>query len=409
MAETQTLTKRVIDALRLPAGKAQLDVYDSSYRGLVLRVGKKRKTWIYRYRVPGRKHAQVLKLGLYPQMDLKAARNAAALGKAGTIKGGRRGHPAEERRRLRAAESIDDLAELYLKHHAGVRKKEKSRLEDEKMLRRDVLPAWDGRKAAEIRRPDVIALLDEVVARGAGVKANRLRALLSKMFNFAIARALLENNPVAGVPKQVEERPRERCLSESEIRALWAALDAFPSEKIRDAYRLMLLTGQREGEVIHMEWSEVNFEGGGWWTIPAERSKTHRLHRVPLTSTALATLERRKRAALPGARFVFPGVRKGKPLSYLGKRHARIKQDCGFDFQPRDLRRTAGTHIASMVGRFVVARILGHADRAITGVYDKYDYDSEKRAALIKWDARLREIVTGEPAPKVVELRPAAA
>src|ERR1700693_3484072 len=104
------LTKRNIDKMRLPAGKAQLDVYDSVCRGLVLRIGKKRKTWFFRYRVTGQKDAQVFKLGTYDDLDVKAARQAAAL------KRGEGGDPAAERRRLREAETVKDLAILYLVH-----------------------------------------------------------------------------------------------------------------------------------------------------------------------------------------------------------------------------------------------------------------------------------------------------
>ena len=401
------MTKRNIDKMRLRPGEAQRDVYDLVCRGLVLRIGKKRKTWIFRYRIAGQKNAQVFKLGVYSdELDTKDARQAAALIR------GEGGDPADERRRLRVAETVKDLADLYKERHAAEHKKASSAHEDSKMLSCDVLPAWGPRKASEIRRSDVIALLDEIVARGAKVKANRVRALLSKLFNFAVERALLENSPVQGIPRRAQERPRERCLNDGEIRVLWQALNDFSSEKIADAYRLMLLTAQREGEVLRMAWSEIDFESR-WWTLPAERSKTNQMHRIPLTGTALAILNRRRGAA-GDSTYVFPGNRLKQPLRYIGKRHAEIQTACKFKFQPRDLRRTGGTWIASTgVGRFIVARLLGHADRAITSVYDKYSYDDEKRAALERWDFRLKEIIAGDPQSKVAQRRiggePAAA
>jgi len=152
----------------------------------------------------------------------------------------------------------------------------------------------------------VIALLDVIVARGAKVKANRVLSLLSKVFNFAIERSIVESNPAQGVPRRIRERPRERCLNDSEIRSLWQTLNEFPSEKIADAYRLMLLTAQRVGEVLRMAWAEIDFESG-WWTLPAERSKTNQIHRIPLTGTALAILNRRKDAA-GDSLYVFLGA-----------------------------------------------------------------------------------------------------
>jgi len=134
------LTKRNIDKMKPEPGKAQLDVYDSVCRGLVLRIGKKRKTWLFRYRVAGRKSAQVFTLGAYGDLDVKAARQAAAL------KRGEGGDPAEERRRLRVAETVKDLSELYLKHHAAEHKKARSAHEDAKMFACDILPAWNRSK-----------------------------------------------------------------------------------------------------------------------------------------------------------------------------------------------------------------------------------------------------------------------
>ncbi|HXM36618.1 MAG TPA: tyrosine-type recombinase/integrase [Pyrinomonadaceae bacterium] len=398
------LTKRNIEKMKPEPGKAQLDVYDSAEPGLVLRIGKKRKTWLFRYRVAGRKSAQVFTLGAYGDLDVKGARQAAAL------KRGEGGDPANERWRLRVAETVKDLASLYLVHHAAEHKKPKSAHEDAKMFNCDILPAWGPRKASEIRRSDVIGLLDEIVARGARVKANRVRALLSKLFNFANERSILESNPAQGVPRRIRELPRERCLNDGEIRTLWQTLDAFPSEKIADAYRLMLFTAQGEGEVLRMAWSEIDFESG-WWTLPAERSKTNQMHRIPLTGTALDVLDRRK-AAAGDSLYVFPGNWVKQPLRYV-KRHAEIQTACKFKFQPRDLRRTAGTWVASTgVGRFIVARLLGHADRAITSVYDKYSYDDEKRRALERWDFRLKEIIAASES-KVAQRRiggePAAA
>ena len=128
------------------------------------------------------------------------------------------------------------------------------------------------------------------------------------------------------------------------------------------------------------------------------------MHRIPLTGTALAILNRRKDSA-GDSLYVFPGNRVKQSLRYIGKRHAEITKACGFTFQPRDLRRTGGTWVASTgVGRFIVARLLGHADRAITSVYDKYSYDDEKRGALERWDFRLKEIIAANES-KVAQRR----
>ena len=128
------LTKRNIDRMKPEPDKASLTFMIQLNRGR-LRIGKKRKTWMFRYRIAGRKSAQVFTLGSYDSLDVKAARQAAAL------KRGEGGDPADERRRLRVAETVKDLADLYLTRHATEHKKASSAHEDSKMLNCDVLPA----------------------------------------------------------------------------------------------------------------------------------------------------------------------------------------------------------------------------------------------------------------------------
>ena len=147
-------------------------------------------------------------------MSLSDARDTTAAKKVEVSRGQ---DPAGRRQEQRLAETIGELADLYLLRHAAEHKEASSAREDRKMLDCDVLPAWRRRKAAEIKRADVIALLDDIVTRGAKVKANRVRSLLSKLFNFGIERAIVETNPVQGVTRRAQERPRERCLSDAEI------------------------------------------------------------------------------------------------------------------------------------------------------------------------------------------------
>ena len=408
----QALTTAFCERVKATEGK-QVTYFDTKTTGFALRVSPGfTRTFLVAYRFDGR--MRWLKLGVFPNLALAAARDLAKQ-KLGEVAKGI--DPAAVKQEQRESESFNELAERYLDQHARAKKKPSSVKEDEKILKRDLLPAWGARKATSISKRDVIALVHQVAARGARVGAIRTLALASKIFNFAVSKDVLAMNPAYRVAKPSIERPRERVLSDAEIRLLWQTLEALESQTIADAYRLMLLTAQREGEVLRMTWSEIDFDNA-WWVIPAERSKVHQAHRVPLTASALEILQRRRDTQKKGAKaqppslFVFPGRRSGQPLGYIGKRHAAIKRTLAFDVQPRDLRRTAGTWIASTgVGRFVVARLLGHADRAITSVYDRYSYDSEKRAALDKWDERLKLIVSGkyQRAKVIGEIKPDAA
>src|SRR5260370_36246012 len=116
------------------------------------------------------------------------------------------------------------------------------------MLKSADLTPWTHRKIADIEKRDVIAVLDKIVARGAPVQANRVRSVLSKLFVFAAERDVLKNSPMALMPKRDPEVPRERKLSDDELRRLWVALDVQP-KKIAAAFKLALLTAMRRSEV----------------------------------------------------------------------------------------------------------------------------------------------------------------
>jgi integrase len=312
-----------------------------------------------------------------------------------------------EKRRARAAQTIDQLAALYLKDWAAMHKKASSALEDAKMLNHNVIPAWSSLKATEIQRADVRDLLRGIVERGSPIKANRVRSLLSKMFNFAVENGYLEINPCADMGRRKREVARERCLTNDEIKTLWGVLDSVP-QAVADMYRLALLTAQRPGEIKRLAWSEIDFDGAAW-TLPAARAKNGKAHGIPLSAEAMDILRRRRAAAegRPEHPYLFPGRLPLSPLTEIQKWEAHIQKACGFAFQLRDLRRTAATRISETgAGQFIVGRILNHSNRSITAVYDRYEYANEKRAALVRWGARLTEVITGEASPKVIQLRP---
>ena len=264
------------------------------------------------------------------------------------------------------------------------------------MLNADLLPAWKDRKLPAIGRRDVIALLDEIVARGAPIHANRVLALCSTIFNFAIGRDLTEHNPAHKVPRPALERSRERRLSDDEVRRLWLALEPEPL-KIQAVYKLALLTAARRSEILGLAWSELDLERG-WWTLPAGRAKSGEEHRIPLSPTAVSLLRQLEDGHKSA--FVFPGGRLGRPVANPQKWIARIRQRAALeDFRFHDLRRTAASGMSSIgVPRLTISKLLNHAEGGITKIYDRHSYDPEKRAALLKWDRHLTAMVQGEEA-----------
>jgi integrase len=396
----KNLTHAVVAALKSPPS-GQLDYWDTRKPGFGIRVSLGgAKTWLLMYYQSGQKKR--LTLGRFPAVSVADAR-AEATRKLGEIAKGE--DPAADRARAKADPNFGELAELYLERHARIKKRPRSVAEDEYMLKADLLPAWKDRKLPAIGRRDVIALLDKIVARDAPIHANRVRALISTMFNFAIGRDLIEYNPAHKVPRPAPERSRDRRLSDDEVRRLWTALEA-EAFKVQVAYKLALLTAARKSEILGLAWSELDLDRG-WWTLPASRSKNDEEHRIPLAPSAVALL--RQIEADEKSPFVFTGGRLGRPVANPQKWIVRIRERADLkDFRFHDLRRTAASGMTAIgVPRLVVSKLLNHAEGGVTKVYDRNSYDKEKMAAMRKWDRHLTRMLTGTGVDdsKVVQLQ----
>jgi len=425
MSDRKRLTDRSLMALRPQAQR--YEVWEPS--GLGVRVTPNgRRTFVWYYRTD--RLTRRLTIGEYPTVTLAAARVRLAQARE-AVKGGR--DPGREtvegRKADRQAETMAELAAEYLERHA--RPNKRSAAEDERQLRRDVLPAWGRRKARTITRRDVVTLLDRITDRGAPIAANRMLTLLHRVFRFALDRDIVAANPCAGIGRPAKERPRERVLRDAEMTALWEGLEAAAmAPQTRLAIRFLLATGQRVGEVAAMPWDELD-EGAALWRIPGARAKNGTPHTVPLNSLALDVLaeartlaqERhpRLRESLPAGApeperepWVFPSSVHGRSLTPLSV--ARAMRDnlaalglAANPATPHDLRRSVASHLTALgVPRLVVGKLLNHRDRDVTGrVYDKHSYLPEVRAAVETWGRHLAAVL-GETASNVVALRGAA-
>ncbi len=273
-------TDRGIAALK--PGTDRYEVWEDGRTGFGVRVSPKgRKSWVYMHRSNG--SARRLTLDTYPAMPLAEARVRVADAKRKLAHGEDPGiQHLEEMRMARGAPTIETLVEDYLEHYARPRKR--SAREDERILRKDVVPAWRGTKAHGLPRRHVSALLENIVARGAPIQANRTLAVVRKMFNFAISRGVIEASPCLGVAMPAKENQRDRVLSDAEIIAFWKGIERPGiSEEVQLALKLQLVTAQRKMEVSSAEWNEFDLEQA-IWTIPKDRAKNGRASRVPLPS-----------------------------------------------------------------------------------------------------------------------------
>jgi integrase len=379
------MTARSIEAIRVPAS-GQVDYWDADNPGFGLRVSAGgRKAWIAMYRHGNLKRR--LTLGTYPTLSLAEAREKAGRAHHAVQYDGT--DPATAKKTAREAETFAELAAEYIERHA--KRMKRSWRKDVLILEKDVLPRFGKRKATDITRRDIIALLDDIVARGAPIQANRTLEIVRKLFNWAVGRDVLGANPCYRIPKPSNENRSDRVLTEEEIRAVWAALGA-EAPLTAATFKLRLLTAQRGAEVLAMRWDQIS---NGWWTIPAEVAKNALAHRVPLSQQAMTLLEK-MRPLGEGSEWIFPGARGDGHRVAIHKAHNRIRNRSGVPFVPHDLRRTAASHMTSMgINRLVVSKVLNHAETGVTSVYDRSSYDREKRAALDAWARRVEEIVSG--------------
>lgn len=398
------LTDAGVRALK-PRGE-RYEVWEGGHTGFGVRVSPRgTKTFVLMYRFRGR--ARRLTLGCYPAIGLADARLAAAAARARLDKGEDPAAEAvEQRREERQTPDVESLTNRYLAEWAKVRKR--TWREDERLLRKDVVPAWRGRRACDVTRRDVKTLVAGIASRGAPIAANRTLAVVRKMYAWALAEEVagIVVNPAVGVAPPATERQRDRVLSADEIKALWHGLDGGGMRPaLCLALRFALVTLQRRGEVAGMGWGEVD-EAAAMWTIPAHRAKNGIAHRVPLPPLAMHLLVEARRLTRPKhltepSLFVFPSPRGPAAITAAALSHALRRRTAALglnDITPHDLRRSGASHMTSAgVSRLVVGKILNHIEPGVTAVYDRHGYDGEKRQALETWEARLRAVAELPP------------
>jgi integrase len=392
------LTEQTIRKLP-PPEKGNRITYDDEIKGLGLRVTAGGvRAFVLNYRTNGRERR--LTVGAYPAWSATAARERAKELRRAIDKGE---DPLAEKQALRADPTFGDLAREYLRVEA--RPKQKRAKEYERILERDVLPQWRNIRAADIKRRDVIALVEKK-AETAPVAANRTLELVRRVFNWALRRDIIEASPCVLVQRPRQEHSKDRVLSRDEIKALWESLDGrWFTQHCAAALRLILLTAQRPGEIAAMSWAEVDL-ASGWWSIPSEKAKNKLAHRVALNKTAREIL-----SALPRtSEWVFPSPDLSQHVHNnsfsMALRRARLRPSEPLtvaDFAPHDLRRSAASHMASAgVQRFIIGQVLNHKEAGVTKIYDRHGYDAEKRQASDKWNMVLQGYLEGVFRPALV-------
>jgi integrase len=362
-------------------------VWDTLQRGLAIRVQPSgARAWKCIYSFHGR--PRWLHLGDAGAIGLADARTLAAEAMLAVARGK---DPAAERKAERGAGTFAELAQRYLDEHA--RKANKSWQQGDTLVRRYALPHWGKLQASTIARADVKAMMRRIEAP---ILANQVLAAVSAIFTWAVREEILPSNPCKLVARNAV-RSRERVLSESELPRFWSAFD--DAEAVTAAaLRMILLTGQRSGEVTHMRREHIV---DGWWELPGDPipgiwpgTKNAAAHRVWLPGRAQAILEELSSGATTG--FVFAGPR-GSPVADLQAAMRTVCAELKVErATPHDLRRTHGTTITGLgFGRDIMNRIQNHKEGGIASVYDRHQYAEETKRVMESVASKIMALVEG--------------
>ncbi|WP_441279874.1 tyrosine-type recombinase/integrase [Bradyrhizobium sp. 63_E2_N1_3] len=393
----------------------RMEITDELCPGLILRVTPKgAKTFSVIYKVPGeggvtpsgrlltgRQHR--ITLGATPPLDLKSARERAKE----ILRAATEGRDVRQERiasHVRLHHNTFDRA-----FHRFIEQEIKPSISSwrnvERVLRLHVLPHWAGKGLHEIRRSDAHAILDGLVAkelRGAG---SEVRKHLSRFFNWAADRELINENPLAGLKRSDLSSNAEagRSLSDLELRAVWRAACGlgYPFGAL---FRLLMLTGQRRNDWARARCSELDSQNF-WLEVPRARYKSRRDHIVPLCAEAFEILTTVPSYRSPEA-FLFSSREGRVPVSGFSKAKERMDKEASAmlkleqrvqslqSYRIHDFRVTCETRLATLgFSQDVRDAVLGHAKQGLQRTYNKYDYHDEKKEALAAYGRHLAEIV----------------
>lgn len=416
MAGEVGLTDAKIAGLKAPP-TGRVEYPDKLIAGLRVRVGSTgAKTFILRKRVGTT--VKNITLGTYgARFNLAAARKKARdllvdieAGKDPTA-------TLATPRRNGGAGTVRAMIETYLA--SEVRGKKRSAREIERILTGYVTPVIGDRLADAITRADVSRLVDGVMNanpdRPARAMARGVHAQLSAFYSWAMPRLdRLPANPCRDAGRPAPMKARDRVLTEAEIKAFWTACEA-AGWPFGPGFKLLLLTGQRRGEVFEADLAEFDLEGR-LWTVPGERAKNGVTHLVPLSPAAVTVIK-----ALPeikGTPKLLPsradperGASGFSRALEIVQRHMgkTLEVEAVTPFRLHDLRRTVATGMQRLgVTQPVVEAVLNHvsgSQAGIVGVYQRHDFAGEKRHALEAWAAEVARIVAGEEKSNVRPFR----
>jgi integrase len=406
----ETLTVKRIERAK-PPREGRTEILDTEVPQMSLRITSTgHKSYTVRTRING---VQVRKVLPHDASDLAEARDLAR----DVLRFAKLGRDIlEERKReaeaaaeaATAAERLEwvKVREQFITDYAKPHQRQWK--ETERILKNHVDPDWKGKLLTAIDRDDVMELIQKVKKRSGLYQANRVLAHVRKLFNWAALQPrMLKHTPIVRGMAQKGEKARDRVLSNDELRMIWSAAGTLPVP-FRQYIRLLMLTGQRVGEIKALEWTELNATDG-LIEFSAAKYKNGRPHIVPMSpmvAEIVGTLPRFEKCK-------FAVTTNGKTAidcdtylkDKLDETIIAAEGEALADWRPHDIRRTVRTNLSKLgIASDIGERVMGHVISGVRGVYDRHSFNDEKLRALTAWENYLRRIVGLTAGDNVVAL-----
>lgn len=372
-----------------PPEKGRVEYYDGRIPGFGLRVNATGAKTFFLVGRHGRAFRRVT-LGRYPTVSLEKARRKAndALR---ALEDGVDPNAEKRAERMERSDSFASVVRDFVEKHCKRNNRASTAAENERLLRSVFVPRWKNIAVPELTKRDVLNVIDDIMDAGTPSAARHAFAVIRKFFNWCLERGIIEHSPCATLKMPGKHKSRDRVLNDDELTSVVSAAKqiGWPYGPI---VLLLVFTAQRRNEVVGMLWEEIDRKARTW-TMSGDRTKNHKAHTVPLTDAALAVLDSISRVA--GCAYVFPA--RGytdRPYSGHSKGKRELDAVCGIKgWTLHDLRRTAATGMAKAgVAPHVVEKVLNHVSGTfggVAGVYNRFQYLDEMRAALTSWEERL--------------------
>ena len=399
---TGKITKKSIDALE--AGSSSQFLWDTDLKGFGAKITPSGSlSYVLQFRMGGRETiARRYTIGAHgsPWTPTTARSEAERL----LLLVGQGIDPVEADKQRRR-EAVDLAFDNYAQHFTRSCKGEGWSRLVERVVRLHLEPVLRKKPLPSITRADIVSVLDQMPEAQVANRRN-VFAVMRRLFRWAISRGDLDRSPMEGMETPPPVRPRDRWLSDKELRMVWHATpECHPC--FGPIVRLLILTGQRREEVCGMHWQELD-RAERLWTLPGRRTKNSEFNTIPLNELAMVELDRlaggekwprkgRVFATASGAGFA--GYHKGKM-----KLDSAIEETEGEPLPPwrlHDLRRTLATNFQRLGVRFEVTEaVLNHVSGSragVAGVYQRHDWKEEKRHALDDWNKHLVCVLRDAP------------